>query len=389
MIDMDESRKEESFLHTKTRTELESDLEQCLERKQNLEEEKNALHNLKIDLETMLNQREEELSQVRSHIESFQSGKEELETEVANLRELRASDQRVLEELRHKISAIEQGIRELQEENSRLKTELELCETDKETYKTYSEKTEKLIEVKTGKLQADMRDLQQITQQYRTEIEEKDKKIVEYEKMIEKITEEKEALESQMLEQKRQTESKEFMVRLGGKLDELQSLVKEFEAQSPVAAPGEEGKDVEMETLLAEPEHIGLKPEIVLEPEREEIPEVQIEDVEPGEEGEEPELYKAEAPEEGEEFKLFEEEPVEIMGAQPEIPEPPAEPEPVEPVESHEKPSAGEESARERWGEDLWEEPEGESEKEVVEPGEEEEFPWEKEKEGEDEDFSW
>ena len=386
MMDVDEPQDQKTFLETKTRTELESDLDRCLERKRNLEEEKNALHNLKIDLETMLKQREEELSTVKSQLHSLQSAKETVERELESVKESRSSDQGTIEELHQKVREAEQGKVELQQENVQLKEALEHAERDKETYRAYSDEAEKLIEVKTGKLLADLREVQQLNEQYKMEIQKKDERIAEYEEEIERITRENEALKEQMVTRKdMQVVSREFVDEIGSKLEDLEDLVHEF--------------GVKFHGSELVPEEVAVQ--------REE-PEVEMETFE--------EKVEAEIFEEREEMETFEEkveaetllaEPEQI-GAEPVEPESEQEidmlePEPVQPeepvIELEEK------SAERTWGEQLWEEPEMEpieKEEEVeykpepvekeeveykpepVEKEEEEKFPWE----DEDED-SW
>ena len=193
-MDTDESGKPETFLNMKTRTELESDLERCQERKQNLEEEKNALYNMRIDLEAMLKQREEELSSSKAQLESAQLAREEVVGELENLKNQRPDDLEKIEALNQKILQIEQEKENLQEENRRLNEYVEQCERDKETYKAYSNEAERLIEVKTGKLMADLREAQQLSEQYKAEISERDEKIRVYEEEVERVREEREAL---------------------------------------------------------------------------------------------------------------------------------------------------------------------------------------------------
>jgi len=405
MMDVDEPQDQKTFLETKTRTELESDLDRCLERKRNLEEEKNALHNLKIDLETMLKQREEELSTVKSQLHSLQSAKETVERELESVKESRSSDQGTIEELHQKVREAEQGKVELQQENVQLKEALEHAERDKETYRAYSDEAEKLIEVKTGKLLADLREVQQLNEQYKMEIQKKDERIAEYEEEIERITRENEALKEQMVTRKdMQVVSREFVDEIGSKLEDLEDLVHEFgvkfhgsELVPEEVAVQREEPEVEMETFEE-------KVEAEIFEEREEMETFE-------------EKVEAEIFEEREEMETFEEkveaetllaEPEQI-GAEPVEPESEQEidmlePEPVQPeepvIELEEK------SAERTWGEQLWEEPEMEpieKEKEEVEykpepvekeeveykpepveKEEEEKFPWE----DEDED-SW
>ncbi|KYK36770.1 MAG: hypothetical protein AYK19_22085 [Theionarchaea archaeon DG-70-1] len=382
MMDVDEPQDQKTFLETKTRTELESDLDRCLERKRNLEEEKNALHNLKIDLETMLKQREEELSTVKSQLHSLQSAKETVERELESVKESRSSDQGTIEELHQKVREAEQGKVELQQENVQLKEALEHAERDKETYRAYSDEAEKLIEVKTGKLLADLREVQQLNEQYKMEIQKKDERIAEYEEEIERITRENEALKEQMVTRKdMQVVSREFVDEIGSKLEDLEDLVHEF--------------GVKFHGSELVPEEVAVQ--------REE-PEVEMETFE--------EKVEAEIFEEREEMETFEEkveaetllaEPEQI-GAEPVEPESEQEidmlePEPVQPeepvIELEEK------SAERTWGEQLWEEPEMEpieNEEEVEyepEPVEKEEVehkpePVEKEAEKEEEEkFPW
>jgi len=400
MMDVDEPQDQKTFLETKTRTELESDLDRCLERKRNLEEEKNALHNLKIDLETMLKQREEELSTVKSQLHSLQSAKETVERELESVKESRSSDQGTIEELHQKVREAEQGKVELQQENVQLKEALEHAERDKETYRAYSDEAEKLIEVKTGKLLADLREVQQLNEQYKMEIQKKDERIAEYEEEIERITRENEALKEQMVTRKdMQVVSREFVDEIGSKLEDLEDLVHEFgvkfhgsELVPEEVAVQREEPEVEMETFEE-------KVEAEIFEEREEMETFE-------------EKVEAEIFEEREEMETFEEkveaetllaEPEQI-GAEPVEPESEQEidmlePEPVQPeepvIELEEK------SAERTWGEQLWEEPEMEpieNEEEVEyepEPVEKEEVehkpePVEKEAEKEEEEkFPW
>ncbi|MBU7026932.1 MAG: hypothetical protein HXS48_08320, partial [Theionarchaea archaeon] len=357
MMDVDEPQDQKTFLETKTRTELESDLDRCLERKRNLEEEKNALHNLKIDLETMLKQREEELSTVKSQLHSLQSAKETVERELESVKESRSSDQGTIEELHQKVREAEQGKVELQQENVQLKEALEHAERDKETYRAYSDEAEKLIEVKTGKLLADLREVQQLNEQYKMEIQKKDERIAEYEEEIERITRENEALKEQMVTRKdMQVVSREFVDEIGSKLEDLEDLVHEFgvkfhgsELVPEEVAVQREEPEVEMETFEE-------KVEAEIFEEREEMETFE-------------EKVEAEIFEEREEMETFEEkveaetllaEPEQI-GAEPVEPESEQEidmlePEPVQPeepvIELEEK------SAERTWGEQLWEEPE-------------------------------
>ncbi len=269
MMDMDEPPKEELFLHTKTRTELESDLERCLERKRNLEEERSALHNLKIDFETMLNQRQEELSQARAQLASLQSEREDLKVELGELKQMRLREKDKVEELTKKILQVEQEKVGLQEENERLNQKVEQIVHDREAYRAYSEEAEKLVEIKTGKLMADLREVQEVNQRYQTEIGDARRKITEYEEKIREAMGEKEAVERKMQTQRGVHEFREeFLTELGDKLEDLQNLVTKFgsELQAPrLVLEGEERKSPEkdeVETLLAEPEKIGVESEV-------------------------------------------------------------------------------------------------------------------------------
>ncbi|MBU7041887.1 MAG: hypothetical protein HXS45_13835, partial [Theionarchaea archaeon] len=311
MIDTDESHTEKSFLHTKTRTELESDLEQCLERKRNLEEEKNALHNLKIDLETMLNQREEELNRVKSQAESVGAENERLQADLESLVTQKSSNEGVLEELNQRVFQIQQEKKELQDENERLRNDLVQSERDKETYKAYSEEAEKLLEVKTNKLQADLREERQVSQQLQREIEERNRSTEELRSEIQHIEEEKQRIKQQIsTQEKMQAVNSEFMGRLSEKMEELQDLIRQFRVQ-PLEVRGE----------LAEDD--GLRVE------------------EPGEdlefEQEEGEDLEFEQEEEGESGELLEEEMESFLG----------EPETIEPL-----PEGGSDVSEEREGED-------------------------------------
>lgn len=393
MIEGDESQEPETFLHMKTRTELESDLERCLERKQNLEEEKSALHNLRVDLEATLKQREEDLSNVRAELESVGSEKEKVEEELNQLKELRSDELEKIETLNQKILHIARERGELQEENRKLTESMKQIEQDRETYKAYSEEAERLIEVKTGKLMADLREIQQLNEQYRREIQEKEEKLRTYEEESQRVKEEREALEKEMqMQQVKKKVSEDFLVNLSDKLEDLQNLVNSFgmqlqeaieagvevegteaertkveraEMEAEVEGTAEIEKEAEVETLLSEPEHIG---ETVSGEPGERVPE-EIEeteqDVEPGG------MEAEERVETGE------------MGL-----EMPSEPEQFEAAESEIGVTA--ESATER----VTEQPrefEGElestdkTEPDLPESKEKEKFPWEEE----DEDSSW
>ncbi len=376
MMDIDESQRQKTFLEVKTRTELESDLERCIERKKNLEEEKNALHNLKIDLETMLKQREEELSNIRMKLQSMQSAEQETKRELESLRELRSTDQTAADELARKIRQIEQEKLGIQEENAELKVLLEQADHDKRKYKEYSDEADKLIEIKTGKLQADLREVQQLNQQYRREIQEKDEKIAEYEREIRRLTKESEILEERILTRKdMQVVSKEFMNELGAKLEDLKKLVSEFGLELRGSelvlkeVPEKAEPAGEVEALLAEPEHIDIEsagePEPVLE-------KIETEEHEEGQslesliEHEEPLIEHEEPLIEHEEF-----------------------------LAEHEETSPEHEEPERSWERKLWEEPEAElrverevekeSEPEIPPRKEEEKFPWE----DEDEEPGW
>lgn len=375
-MDTDEFQEQKTFLETKTRTELESDLERCLERKRNLEEEKNALHNLKIDLETVLKQREEELSTMRVQLESNKSAREEAERRLEELKEMRSGDQGAIDELNQRIHQAGQANQELQEELGRVKDLLEQAERDKETYKAYSNEAEKLVEVKTGKLMADLRELEQINQQCQREIEGRDEKMREYREEIERVKAEKDTLEEQVLTRKgMQVVSSEFIDELRARLDALQRVVNEFGPQGEGAEGGLEGVDVcvdEAEPLLVEPEQIGGEP---AEPEGlkqggEEVAVGPVFEVPEGR-GDEGDIEPVPEVPEG----RSDVEPIsEITEFEPE-----GEPllEEVEPEPLREEPTepAGEEQ--------LWEEPEGEGVPEEEAEGEkaeeEEKFPWEDE----------
>jgi hypothetical protein len=412
MMDIDKPQEPRPFLETKTRTELESDLEQCLERKRNLEEEKNALHNLRIDLETVLKQREEELSHVRAQQESLYSAKEKAERELESVQRMRAGDQNSIEELNQKIHLRERENLDLQEENKELRDLLEVAERDRETYRVYSDEAEKLIEIKTGKLQADLREMQQANEGYRKEIQNMNERVKEYAEEIQRVIEEKETLEQQMLTRKDiQVVSTEFMGELGTKLEDLQRLVRKFGDRAPIemlekereiglqkefeqiVKPVEEGEfEVEEREPTETPEYEGNgeeykeieEGEIGRTEEREEIEEYkEIEEGEIGrtEEREEPEEHKGlEDLGDLEEFSTESEEHkgLEDLG---DLEEFSIEPEEHGESEVDTVEESGEKPTERTWGEKLWEEP-SEPKLEEDKPGiqemkTKEKFPWE------------
>lgn len=229
---IDESQEDKEFLNTKTRSELESDLEQCLERKKSLEEAKTALHNFKIDLETMLKQRDIKISELESHLAAVHSEKEAIETNLTTLEESRSHDQGALEELREQIHQIGQEKTHLENENYELKKSMELLEHDKETYKAYSDEAEKILEVKTEKLLADLRYIQEENQRHMVMIAEKEEIIRNYEEKIQELSEKQNTFIQQMTDrQDIRTVSKEFMDSLESKLGDLQNLMNSFGSQ--------------------------------------------------------------------------------------------------------------------------------------------------------------
>jgi chromosome segregation ATPase len=293
-MNSDESQESEGFLHTKTRTELESDLEQCLQRKKTLEETQTKLHNVKIDLETILDQKEKTISELQSQITALQSEKETAETQLKSLEETRSHDQGALEEFKEQIQHLEDEKSQLETENSKLRTMVEQLDRDKETYKAYSDEAERILEVKTKKLLADLRYIEEENQRHIEEISKQDQLLRDYEQKIRDLTEKQDTFLQKMTDtQNIHTVSKEFMEHMESKLVDLQNLMDSF--SSRLQEPEIPTKDVEEHEEVPEEE-----PSIELPEEHEEVPEEEPSIELPEEHEEVPEsILKEEGEEEG------------------------------------------------------------------------------------------